>query len=508
MFDVLWLNGADVTALPLDERRALLRDHPVPAAAASACSRWTGRAPWERACAEGWEGVIAKRLDSLYEHRRSPHWLKMKCEATQELVVGGFTDPQGSRVGLGALLVGYFEGEDFVFAGKVGTGFDTALLLELRARLDRSHARRRRSRRAPACRALRVHWVRAGGGRAGGVHRVDGARQAASSAAARRPHRQGRAREVDEGAAVTAPAITHPEKVLFPDDGITKGELAAYYDAVAPVMLPHIRRRPITMERFPNGIGEKGFIQKDVSKGFPEWLKRVEVPKKGGTVHYPLANDRRSLQWLANQNCDHASCLAVARAAPRSARRLRPRPRSVARRARGAARGDAGAARGARRAGPCQLGEDVGVEGLSHRGAARRRRATFERCRRRLADRVAGILVERHPSTLTQEFTKADRGGRIFIDTGRNRPGATFAAAYTVRPKPGAPVSAPCTWEEVENGTVRPQTFTLRTMADRIAAVGDLWQRSAGEEGRRFAPVGSRASALRASVGSAASRRL
>ena len=96
--------------------------------------------------------------------------------------------------------------------------------------------------------------------------------------------------------------ITHPDKILFPEDGITKSELAAYYDAVASVMLPHLRRRPITMERFPAGIGAKGFLQKDVVKGFPEWLTRVEAPKKGGTVHYPLATDRRSLQWLANQN--------------------------------------------------------------------------------------------------------------------------------------------------------------------------------------------------------------
>ena len=97
--------------------------------------------------------------------------------------------------------------------------------------------------------------------------------------------------------------ITHPEKVLFPDDGITKGDLAAYYEAVAPVMLPHLRGRPITLERYPAGIGRKGFWQKDVSRGFPEWLERVEVPKKGGVVHHPLVNDDRSLQWLANQNC-------------------------------------------------------------------------------------------------------------------------------------------------------------------------------------------------------------
>ena len=96
--------------------------------------------------------------------------------------------------------------------------------------------------------------------------------------------------------------ITHPDKLLFPDDGITKGEVAAYYDEVAEVMLPHVRNRPITMERFPSGIGAKGFLQKNVVKGFPEWLKRVETPKKGGVVFYPLATSRRDLQWLANQN--------------------------------------------------------------------------------------------------------------------------------------------------------------------------------------------------------------
>src|SRR5438128_6281376 len=99
------------------------------------------------------------------------------------------------------------------------------------------------------------------------------------------------------------PAITHPDKVLFPEDGITKGELADYYDAIAPLMLPHLRGRPVTMERFPSGIAHQGFLQKDVSKGFPEWLKRVEVPKKGGSVHHPLIDDHRSLMWLANQNC-------------------------------------------------------------------------------------------------------------------------------------------------------------------------------------------------------------
>jgi bifunctional non-homologous end joining protein LigD len=124
-----------VMSLSLEERRALLERLPVRAPLALV-ERLEDPNPWERAAREGWEGVVAKRRGSVYEHRRSPHWLKMKIEATQELVVGGFTDPKGSRVGLGALLVGYFEGTDLVFAGKVGTGFDTRLLLELRGRLD------------------------------------------------------------------------------------------------------------------------------------------------------------------------------------------------------------------------------------------------------------------------------------------------------------------------------------------------------------------------------------
>ncbi len=135
VFDAMWLDG-DVTKLPLEERRELLAKLPL-RKPLERVEEITGERPWELACREGWEGVIAKRRGTVYEHRRSRQWLKMKCEEAQEFVIGGFTDPQGARTGLGALLVGYYEGEEFVFAGKVGTGFDGKLLNELRARLDR-----------------------------------------------------------------------------------------------------------------------------------------------------------------------------------------------------------------------------------------------------------------------------------------------------------------------------------------------------------------------------------
>jgi len=159
VFDCMWLDGRNLTSLPLEARLEILSELPLepPLYRVPTLS---DELPWERAAREGWEGVIAKRRGSLYEHRRSPHWLKMKCELAQELVVGGFTDPQGKRVGLGALLVGYFEGDDFVFAGKIGTGFDTKLLLELRERLDKIEIPKPPFTKSVGLPRVRAHWVK------------------------------------------------------------------------------------------------------------------------------------------------------------------------------------------------------------------------------------------------------------------------------------------------------------------------------------------------------------
>ena len=271
--------------------------------------------------------------------------------------------------------------------------------------------------------------------------------------------------------------ITHPEKVLFPREGsepaITKGELAVYYESVAKIMIPHIRSRPVTMERYPAGIRAQGFIQKDVSKGFPAWLERVEVPKKGGTVHHPIIQDTRSLLWVTNQNSitphvwtsrapdlyqpdilvvdlDPAEEeVEVLRSAALAVRELLD---------------EIGLPSWVKTSGSKGFHIAVPLDGKLETGAV----AAF-------AHAVGTLLTVRDPKHLTQEFHKKDRGKRILIDTGRNGYSATFAAAYAVRAKPGAPVSAPCTWEEIERGEVHPRTFTLRNMADRVAEVGDLW---------------------------------
>jgi bifunctional non-homologous end joining protein LigD len=267
--------------------------------------------------------------------------------------------------------------------------------------------------------------------------------------------------------------ITHPEKVLFPDDGITKGELAEYYEMVAPIMVPLIKGRPVTMERYPRGIHEKGFIQKNVAKGFPDWLKRVEVPKKGGTVNYPLVDDARSLLWVVNQNTvtphvwtsrvpklDHPDLCVFD---------LDPSEEDH-----GVLRNAALALR--------DLLDELGLPSWVKTSGSKGYHIVVPLDSKteledvaRFTHIVAHVLIARDPRHLTLEFTKAERGGRILIDVGRNRPGATFSAPYAVRAKPGAPVSAPCRWEEVEKGSAKPRTFTLRSMAQRVDDVGDVW---------------------------------
>ncbi len=261
---------------------------------------------------------------------------------------------------------------------------------------------------------------------------------------------------------------------MFPDEGITKGELASYYETIAPVMLPHLCRRPITMERFHRGIDAPGFFQKDVSKGFPEWLERVEVPKHGGTVHHPIVTDTEGLLWLANQNSitihvwpsrapnlyqpdicvfdldpSKTDDLKALRTAALSLRDLLD---------------ELGLPSWIKTTGSKGFHIAVPLDGKSDFGTVAR-----------FAHVVGQILVKRDPDNLTQEFSKVDRGGRILVDTGRNGYSATFAAAYTVRARPGAPVSAPCSWDEVESGEVGPKSLTLRMMQERVAGRGDLW---------------------------------
>jgi bifunctional non-homologous end joining protein LigD len=268
--------------------------------------------------------------------------------------------------------------------------------------------------------------------------------------------------------------LSSPDKVLFPGDGITKAELRDYYSSVAEVLVPHARDRPMNLWRWNKGIAEDALIQQALPKGAPEWVARCEVPRrKGGAVTHGMINDADTLRWLAQQNCITPHVWNA-----RCDRREKP-DRLVF--DLDPSDDDFDAIRRAALA-VADLLRDVGLTPFAKLSGSRGIHVVAPLKRLRTADEVraaAGTLAERvaaeHPQALTTEWRKEKREGRILVDVARNTYGQTIAAAYAVRGLPGAPVSAPVTWDEVADPSLSPQAFTLRTMADRLAAVGDPW---------------------------------
>jgi bifunctional non-homologous end joining protein LigD len=267
--------------------------------------------------------------------------------------------------------------------------------------------------------------------------------------------------------------ITHPEKVLFPGDGITKADLASYYERVAPWMLPHVRGRPVSMQRFPDGIESKGFFHKDVPGYFPGWVRRVEVQKADGTVTHAIASDARTLVYLAGQNCitPHVWLSRADRLwqPDRLVFDLDP-PGADFAAVRRAARWTGELLRELDLAPFAQV---TGSKGI-HVWAPLRRRASTDDVRAFARD-AARLLAERHPEELTVEFRKAKRAGRILVDVARNSYAQTAVPPYAVRPRPGAPVATPLDWDELSDSRLRPDRWTLRTVLRRLQAKGDPW---------------------------------
>ena len=266
--------------------------------------------------------------------------------------------------------------------------------------------------------------------------------------------------------------ISHPGKVLFPADGISKADLAAYYRDVAGLMVPHVRDRPVSLQRFNNGIEAGGFFQKNLARGRPDWVKSVRVGKRGGSLVHALANDAATLVWLANQNCitPHVWTARADRLErpDRMVFDLDPEGDDDFALVRRTARelGDI-----LRESGVEPFAMTTGSRGI-HVVVALRRRYGFDKVRA-AAVAVAEQLVARRPRDLTMEFYKRKRDGRLFVDVNRNAYAATSVPPYAVRPKPGAPVATPLRWEELEDRRLRAQRYTLRNVLDRE---GDPWE--------------------------------
>ena len=281
--------------------------------------------------------------------------------------------------------------------------------------------------------------------------------------------------------------LTHPDKVLFPADGITKADLAAYYAAVAPAMLTHVRDRPLNLWRWNAGIDNKVVVQQEIPKGAPDWVRRVTVPRRrGGEVCHAVGGEAATLVWLANQNCitphawtsradrpDHPDRLVFDLDPPDDADGHFERIRAGA-----VALGDV-----LRELGLAPYAMTSGSRGI-HVVAPLRRGPDADTVRTR-AGEIAVVLADRRPDELTTEWRKAKRGGRVLVDVARNTYGQTAVAPYAVRALPGAPVATPLAWEELDDPELHPRRWTLATIPDRLEHGGDPWE-GIGRAARRL----------------------
>ncbi len=500
VFDAPWLGGADVSSLPLRERRArlaaVLAD--MGTNVAFALSRELGR-DGERAlalaCEQGLEGVIGKRGDAPYRGGRSADWIKLKCRPRQEFVVVGYTEPTGRRVALGALLLAVREGSQMRYAGRVGTGFGEAALRTLHARLEPLAIDAPAVRDAP--RATGVHWVApslvvevqfTGWTDAGvvrqasfvGVREDKGAhdvvretpKDAPAAAALSRASGARRASAVPSPG-VRGVAITHPERPMYTTPNVAKLDVARYYDRVAEAMLPHVAGRPLSIVRCPDGVAGRCFFQKHLRGRLPPGLVRTEAVE--GADPFLVVENAEGLVGLVQHGVVEVHTWGAHCRAPHAPDRivldLDPDPSlrwsvvlDAARRARALLEG----------LGLRTFVKTTGGKGL-HVVAPIEPTLGWDEVKA-FASSLAHALEREAPDRFVARAAKSARAGRVFVDYLRNAEQATAVAAWSLRVREGAPVSVPLSWDELDvRRDVRGARWSIANAARRLARCGAPW---------------------------------
>jgi bifunctional non-homologous end joining protein LigD len=499
-FDLLFLDGRDLRPEPLLARKkelARLLEGRRGALRYSEHFDEPGQKVYERACRMALEGIVSKRKQAPYTAGRGPAWLKVKCVARQEFVIGGYTDPEGARVEFGSLLLGVHEPDRrLVYGGRVGTGFSRATLAALGKRLRKLGQRGSPfAADGPRPPTRGAHWVKpvlvaevafTEWTRDGLLRHpaFEGLREDKPAAAvvrerARAPKPASAKRRIqggsDTGAAVAGVRLTHPERVLYPDQAITKLALARYYEAVADWIVPHVADRPLSLVRCPEGQPGPCFYQKHAGPGVPKEVKRVRIRESGGgTASYLYLDDLAGVVALTQ-----IGVLEIHPWGARVARLDRP-DRLVL---------DLDPAPGLPWTRVVEAAQEIhalladldlvafvkttGGKGL-HVVVPLRPEAGWDALRA-LGEGIGAELARRAPDRYTINPLKAARRGRIFVDYLRNVRGATAVAAYSTRARPGAPVSTPLGWSELA-GKTRPGDFTVETVPKRLASLRrDPW---------------------------------
>jgi len=521
VFDLLYLDGHDLRQVALlDRKRALAAIVP---SAESGLIRYSDHIPgrgevvFAEACRRGMEGIISKRTDAVYRAGRNRNWIKVKCAHRQEFVIGGFTDPSGSRVAFGALLLGVYDGQgQFQFAGKTGTGFSERSLKELHKRLTAMEQPQSPFVNPPrSVEARGVHWVKprlvaevsfAEWTNEGLLRQAafqglredkaaksvikEGPEQntlvrAASSGASKIPVRRraravGRPSKKNEAAAdgpttVAGVTVSHPNRVLFPDQGFTKLALARYYECVSPWLLPHLQDRPLTLVRCPEGYDKECFYQKHANDTVPDTIGRVKISEDNGVSWYMIADSLPAVIGLVQMGVLELHTWGAKRdgldrpdriiidldpdsAVPwkcviEAAQLVRTLLNEL----------DL----------ECFV-KTTGGKGL-HVVLPLQRVHTWDEVKA-FSKGLADHLVRLIPDRFIANMSKQKRKGKIYVDYLRNAKGATAIAAYSTRARPGAPVSVPLAWKEL-SADLRSDHFTVATVMERLTGLKrDPWR--------------------------------
>jgi bifunctional non-homologous end joining protein LigD len=485
VFDALYADGYDLRGVPLSERRRFLEAsvEPGPALRISEAFAGAGNEMLEAARTHELEGIVAKRAGSYYESKRSREWLKIKVASEREFVIGGFTRPQGGRDCFGALVLGVYEGGELRWAGNVGTGFDRKSLADVFARLaplvtpECPFAERPKPDQGMtwvkpelACQVKFAEWTP--------DHRLRapvflGLKWGGP------PGLPSLLAEDAKEATLTVDGqslkFTNLAKVFYPAEGYTKRDVLNYYDAVADLILPHLRDRPLSLKRYPDGIEKEYFFQKNVAEKFPPWTRTEAIPSghAGRPITYAFAQDRASLLYLVNLGCidqnpwmSHSPTLENPDFVLID---LDPQECSYDKIVDGALL----VKRTLDRIGLAGYPKTTGGDGM-HIYVPVEPVYTFEETRT-FAELIARLVVTEQPDLFTTPRAVAQRKkGRVYFDYLQNGFSKTISAPYVLRAYPGAPVATPLEWKEVKHGLL-PAQFHLGNAHARFAEKGDLF---------------------------------
>lgn len=498
VFDLLWLNGHSTEELPLLQRKELLKEALIETDSIKYCDHIPEKGIdfFNQMKKMELEGMIAKKADSLYlENHRSTDWLKIKFTNTEEAIICGFTEPRGSREGFGALILGKYIDGKLIYGGHTGTGFNKESLNVLHERLKKIVVKDAPFETIPKTN-MPVTWVKPelvceikySEITKDGIFRhpvfvairedknPEDINEKPKKMKAKTPTKNAE-KEKEITLNKQAVKLTNQDKIYFPKDGITKGDVIEYYQSVAAYILPYLKNRPLSLNRFPNGIEESGFYQKDAGENTPDWIKTTKVFSESTDkyIDYIICNDKATLAYLNNLGCidlnpwnsslpdlEHPDYLVLD---------LDPSKKNTFDEVIETALQVNEVLESVKVKGYCKTSGSTGIHIYIPMG----RKYDFDQVKD-FAHILMKQVNEKLPKTTTLERSLQKRDDKkIYLDYLQNRSGQTLASVYSIRPKEGASVSMPLEWEELKPG-LRPTDFTIHNALERIKEKGDLFK--------------------------------